>query len=428
MALNRNKSIKFPTIGPIVMAGIPSMQLRTRALQLKFVTRFQSLPVPTMVRAIEPSHLWKGLTPQDKQWRRLTSINPFHQQYKKLLTGPTPPKSPVAEAIDKKLDDEFTSRRTKYNSIRCLRPQRLVDPILYLAASSKDRHRLVKWQANRDHYTNCPLLRPLYQELLEVFGPISDQRNETQALDHIMNSLPRPDTGLTRGNKPPYFSQDKKPVLYGYFRSSATWRLRAILEWKKIKYDYVPVNLLKQEQRKEEFAKVNPSMKLPAFVTKDGRTLTQSVAVMEYIEEAYPERPCMPKDLMQRALVREICNEIACDIHPIQNPMLVAEIAGQDMEKRNAWSREHISRGFKALEAKLNETKKTDTPGKYCVGDNVTMADFLLVPQVYNAKRFAVDMSAYPTLQSIHSLLMTLPEFIDSSPEKQSDCPPEIKN
>ncbi|KAI8144180.1 hypothetical protein BJV82DRAFT_668011 [Fennellomyces sp. T-0311] len=170
-----------------------------------------------MARAMELSHLWKDQTPQDKQWRRLTSTNPFHQQYKKLPTGLTPPKNPVAEAIDKKRDEEFTSRCNEYKSIRCLRPYRLIDPILYLAASSKGRHRLVKWRmhwrpsyplkdcecgavaANREHYTNCLLLRPLYQELLGILGSIPDQLDETHSPDHILNSLPRSDTGLTPG-------------------------------------------------------------------------------------------------------------------------------------------------------------------------------------------------------------------------------------
>ncbi|KAI9496983.1 glutathione S-transferase [Zychaea mexicana] len=217
---------------------------------------------------------------------------------------------------------------------------------------------------------------------------------------------------------------EKPPVLYGYYRSSATWRVRLALAWKGIEYEYRPINLLKQEQRSEDFAKVNPSKKIPALITPDGKVLTQSMAIVDYIEDAYPERPLLPKnDPYQRALIREIVNEIACDIHPIQNPALVAEIAGDDMEKRTDWSQVHVVRGFEALEAKLATIKQEDIPGKYCVGDNVTMADFVLVPQVYNAMRFSVNMSRFPTISSIHSNLMSLPEFIATAPEKQGDCP-----
>ncbi|KAI8144530.1 glutathione S-transferase [Fennellomyces sp. T-0311] len=214
-----------------------------------------------------------------------------------------------------------------------------------------------------------------------------------------------------------------RPTLYGYYSSSATWRLRAMLEWKRIEYEYHPINMATFEHCGEAFRKVNPSMKLPAFITTDGNVLTQSVAILEYIEEVYPERPCLPSDPFKRAHVREICNEIACDIQPLQNSALADEISGGDMEKRNEWGRDRITRGFKSLEAKLNEAKRSHTPGKYCVGDNVTMADFLLVPQARNAKRFSVDMTPYPTIQSINELLLTLPEVIASAPENQPDHP-----
>ena len=189
MALNRNKSTKFPTIVPMVLADLPSMQLRIRTLQLKFVTRLQTLPVTTMARAVELSVLWDGRTTLDSQWKRLKSNNPLHQQYHKIRTNPTTTRNPIAAAIAKKRDDEFESRSNKYKTVRCLRPYRMVDPILYLAASSKDRHRLVKWRmhwlpsyplkdcecgtvsASREHYATCHSLRPWYQALLAAFWP-----------------------------------------------------------------------------------------------------------------------------------------------------------------------------------------------------------------------------------------------------------------
>ena len=214
MALNRNHSTTFPTIVPMVLTDLPSMQLRTRALQLKFVTRLRYLPVSTMARATELSFLWTDSKLSDTHWRRLSITNPLHQEYNRIRKGPRPPTNPVAQAIANKRDDEFASRCHKYKTIRCLRPYRLVDPILYLAASSMDRHRLIKWRmhwlpsyplkdcacgvtkASREHYTSCLLLQPLRQELLEAFGPIPNLHDEAQDIDYIMNRLPRSDAGL----------------------------------------------------------------------------------------------------------------------------------------------------------------------------------------------------------------------------------------
>ncbi|KAI9274469.1 maleylacetoacetate isomerase [Phascolomyces articulosus] len=216
--------------------------------------------------------------------------------------------------------------------------------------------------------------------------------------------------------------EEKKPVLFGYYRSSATWRVRLALAWKGIEYEYKPINLLKQEQKSDEFAKVNPSKKLPALILPNGNVLTQSIAIVEYIEDAHPERPFLPKDPYERALVREIVNEIGCDIHPLQNPGLLVEIAPDDADKRSEWARVHILRGFQALESKLKAAGKTEK-AKYCVGDNVTMADFVLMPQFYNGRRFNVDVSELPIINSIQEHLMTLPEFKATAPENQADCP-----
>ncbi|KAG2223150.1 hypothetical protein INT45_005706 [Circinella minor] len=218
--------------------------------------------------------------------------------------------------------------------------------------------------------------------------------------------------------------ETKKSVLYGYFRSSATWRVRLALAYKNVDYDYRPINLLKQEQRSEEFEKVNPSKKIPAYILPDGKVLTQSMAIVDYLEDTYPEKnPLLPKNPYERALVREIVNEIACDIHPIQNPALMAEIFPDNVDKRTEWARSHIATGFKALESKLAAAGRDSKEAKYCVGNNVTMADLVLVPQYYNGKRFSVDMSEYPIIDSIFKHLMTLPEFKATAPENQPDAP-----
>ncbi|KAI7856045.1 glutathione S-transferase zeta [Circinella umbellata] len=218
--------------------------------------------------------------------------------------------------------------------------------------------------------------------------------------------------------------ETKKSVLYGYFRSSATWRVRLALAYKKVDYDYRPINLLKQEQRSEEFEKVNPSKKIPAYILPDGKVLTQSMAIVDYLEDTYPDKnPLLPKDPYERALVREVVNEIACDIHPIQNPGLMAEIFPDNVEKRNEWAHTHIARGLKALESKLAASGKDPKEAQYCVGNSVTMADLVLVPQYYNGRRFSVDMSEYPIIDSIFKHLMTLPEFKATAPENQPDAP-----
>ncbi|KAI8144545.1 glutathione S-transferase [Fennellomyces sp. T-0311] len=211
------------------------------------------------------------------------------------------------------------------------------------------------------------------------------------------------------------------PILYSTYSSNAAWRVRLILAWKNIDHETRPVNLKNKEQHQEEYFNINPSKKVPTFITAEGRTLTQSLAIVEYIEEAFPDRPCLPKDPLQRALVREICNEIACDIHPIQNSSLAAEATGNDTEKASEWSRVHIVRGLDALEAKLRHTKQNHLPGKYCVGDSVTMADFCLAPQIYAARRYKVDLTPYPIVMSIYDQLEILPEFQQAAADNQID-------
>ncbi|KAI8144546.1 glutathione S-transferase [Fennellomyces sp. T-0311] len=217
----------------------------------------------------------------------------------------------------------------------------------------------------------------------------------------------------------------QKPNLHGSHQSSSVYRIRLILAWKGIDYDRSIVRTKSEEQRTEEYAKVNPSKKVPTFVTAEGRRLTQTIAIMEYIEEAYAnQRPCLPKDPFERALVREICNEITCDIHPLQNIGVGRDLFGNDKKRFDEWARVHIAKGFDGLESKLRDTKSHHLPGKYCVGDNVTMADFCLVPQFRNAISYKVDISRYPTMRSIYDSLTKLPEFQQAAPENQPDYEP----
>lgn len=210
-----------------------------------------------------------------------------------------------------------------------------------------------------------------------------------------------------------------KPVLYSYFRSSCTWRVRIALALKGIAYDQVPVNLLKDggEQLSPEFSALNPMQQVPALRI-DGITLSQSLAIIEYLEETRPKPRVLPKDPKKRAQVRMISDHIASGIQPLQN-LTVLKQAG---EKKLEWAQTCISRGFKALEQILQETS-----GSYCVGDEVSMADLCLVPQVYNAERYKVDLAPYPIIRRINKALLELEEFQTSHPCRQPDTPPELR-
>nr|APH81356.1 GST zeta [Tigriopus kingsejongensis] len=173
-----------------------------------------------------------------------------------------------------------------------------------------------------------------------------------------------------------------KPVLYSYFRSSCSWRVRIVLALKDIEYEYRPVHLVKDggEQHQADFLKLNPMAQVPALTMGD-RILTQSVAIIEYLEEAYPQHPILPTDPWLRAQVRQIVEIIGSGTQPVQN-LSVMKMARDDPAQRVEWSHYWIRQGLSAVESVLSQTA-----GRYCVGDEVTMADCCLVPQIYNAER-----------------------------------------
>ncbi|CAI9567253.1 unnamed protein product [Staurois parvus] len=210
-----------------------------------------------------------------------------------------------------------------------------------------------------------------------------------------------------------------KPLLFGYFRSSCTWRVRIALALKGIEYDQHPVNLIKDggQQLADEYKRVNPMLQVPALRI-DGVTLSQSLAIIEYLEETRPSPALLPRDPVQRARCRIISDHITSGIQPLQNLAVLKRVGEGSQE----WAQHFIRRGFQALEQLLQETA-----GRYCVGDEVTMADLCLVPQVANADRFKVDMSPYPTISRINQSLMELETFQVSHPSRQPDTPPELK-
>ena len=209
--------------------------------------------------------------------------------------------------------------------------------------------------------------------------------------------------------------------LYGYFRSSASHRVRIALSLKGLRYDLRPVHLRRNEQRAPVFLERNPQGLVPAL-EDDGAVLTQSLAIIEYLEERVPAPPLLPPAPTDRAWVRALAQIVACDIHPINN-LRVLQYLEKDLalgeEARAVWARRWIDEGFTAMEAMLSDDPRT---GLHCFGNRPTFADICLVPQVVNSRRFDVDMARYPTLARINENCMRLSAFADQAPERQPDA------
>lgn len=213
---------------------------------------------------------------------------------------------------------------------------------------------------------------------------------------------------------------DAVRTLYGYFRSSAAYRVRIALALKALPYAQAPVSLIAAEQRSAAFLALNPQGLVPALLDQ-GVLLTQSLAICEYLDEAYPDTaPLLPAGAVARARVRAAAQLIACDIHPLNNlrvlNFLKTELA-QPEAARQHWYRHWLEQGFAALETQL-----AGHAGAYCFGDVPTLADICLLPQVYNARRFDVSMAAYPQLEAIAERLQALPAFAAAHPSLQPDA------
>ncbi|MBP8006523.1 MAG: maleylacetoacetate isomerase [Acinetobacter sp.] len=206
--------------------------------------------------------------------------------------------------------------------------------------------------------------------------------------------------------------------LYSYFRSSAAYRVRIALNIKQLAYETQPIHLVKNEQQQADYQALNPSQLVPTLVDAD-QTLSQSISILEYLEEAYPEVALLPKNIAERAKVRAFAQAIACDIHPLNNlrvlKYLQQDLGLNDQQKSN-WYQHWMLLGFQSLEAQLQ-----DSNGQVCFGTQATFADCCLIPQVYNAKRFKIDLAAFPKIESIYQHCLTLPAFLHAAPEQQPD-------
>ena len=212
--------------------------------------------------------------------------------------------------------------------------------------------------------------------------------------------------------------------LYDYYRSSAAFRVRIALNIKGLMPVREFISLIDLEQRSKDYLLLNPQGLVPTLVDDDGTVVTQSMAIIEYLDETRPDRPrLIPDTVKDRAWVRALSEIIACDIHPLNNLRVLRHIGKEfdvDNDTRNdIWYKHWIAEGMKSLESTLNSSSLT---GEFCFGDNLTMADCCLVPQVYNAKRFSCDLTSYKTVMRINDACMKLPYFEQAVPENQPDA------
>lgn len=210
--------------------------------------------------------------------------------------------------------------------------------------------------------------------------------------------------------------------LHGYWRSSTAYRVRIALGLKGLSAEHVPVHLVRNEQNDPAYKALNPQGNVPTLIDDDGHVLTQSLAICEYLDEIHPHPPLLPSDALGRARVRAFSLAIACEIHPLANLRVLKHLTGtmgQSEEAKLEWYRHWTAVGLEALEAMVAGHPGT---GAFVHGDAPTLADVCLVPQMYNARRFDVDLTPYPTLVRLDAAAREVPAFAAAAPENQPDA------
>jgi maleylacetoacetate isomerase len=209
--------------------------------------------------------------------------------------------------------------------------------------------------------------------------------------------------------------------LYTFFRSSASYRVRIALNLKGLNYEQIPIHLRRGEQLAPAYKAINPQALVPTL-DDNGPLLTQSLAIIEYLEERYPQTPLLPPDPADRAMVRSMALAVGCEVHPLQNLRVLNYLRkelGQSDEAANRWAQHWISLGLEALERSV-----TSLPNRkdFCFGNTPSLADIFLVPQLSNARRFGCDLTTFPTLVRIETNCLKLAAFASAAPEKQPDA------
>ncbi|KAE9549768.1 hypothetical protein FO519_007019 [Halicephalobus sp. NKZ332] len=213
-----------------------------------------------------------------------------------------------------------------------------------------------------------------------------------------------------------------RATLYNYWRSSCSWRIRIALNLKGIEYEYKPIDIFADEHKTPEFLSINPRSLVP-LLNFDGKMMADSVAIMEYLDERFPDKnPFLPKSIDEKFVVRSLVNAVTSNIQPVQNMGILRIVGEGDYKKGENFAKKVIELRFNALEKELEKTS-----GKFTFGDRLTMADIVVPPQVHNAVRYGVDMSKYPTLTRLNESLSQIPEFSKADAWKQPDTPVEFR-